>query len=203
MLKMTAMTRILSRPAAAQFGRTCNRALWGGLDSKLKLEATKFLRSYQNLSDSDKLASLSTSSDVSAIVLCHSLSYLKGSLLLAMSLRKNALHLLRTPNVNTSERVAIDSSPNKRKFWKEIDAEVGKWLFSAFSSDMLTIKQISFTTSSGSVLEKIANGESVHPVRNLRDLKSRLKDGRRYCVIATSVLVFYTLLKTNDAESII
>ena len=182
------MTRILSCPVAAKikgYGRTCNRALWGGFDSKLKLEATKFLRSYQNLSDTDKLASLTTPSNLSATLICHSLSYLKGSLLLAMSLRKNALYLLRSSNVNTSERVTTDGSSSKRKFWKEIDAELGKWLSSAFSSDMLTIKQISFTTSSGSVLEKIANGESVHPVRNLRDLKSRLKDGRRYHIIAS------------------
>ena len=176
------MTRILSRPAAAHlnlYGRTCYRALWGGFDSKLKLEATRFLRNYQNLSETERLASLSTSSNVPLILICHSLSYLRGSLLLAMSLRKNALHLLRAPNVSTGDRVSADAWSSKRKFWKEIDAEIGKWLSSAFSSDMLTIKQISFTTSSGSVLEKIANGESVHPVRNLRDLKSRLKDGRR------------------------
>ena len=102
---MAAMIRNLLRVVVAKTNqpiRNFNRAQCSGFDSSLKLEATKYLLNYQNLADSDKVSYLSTVPNIPADLICHSLSSLKGSLLLAMSLRKSVLQLLRAPDANSA-----------------------------------------------------------------------------------------------------
>ena len=48
----------------------------------------------------------------------------------------------------------------------------------AFNPDMLELKRITYETSNGAILEKIARGENVHIVRGLSDLKRRFNNGR-------------------------
>ena len=66
-----------------------------------------------------------------------------------------------------------------RQYWKEMDSELKRWLLVSFSSELLYHQQVSFDTSSGTILHKIARGESVHPVNTLSDMRRSLSDGRR------------------------
>lgn len=73
--------------------------------------------------------------------------------------------------------------------YKDFNAQLKNYLSIAFSSDTLKFCRVEFGESSGTLLEKVAEQDSVlHRVRTLRDLKKRLGEGRRcYCLIHPSL----------------
>ena len=60
-----------------------------------------------------------------------------------------------------------------------IDSFLSKWLFSVFCISALKLQRVTFDTSSGLLLEKIAAEEAVHRIRALSEMKNRLTNGRR------------------------
>lgn len=64
--------------------------------------------------------------------------------------------------------------------YKDFNSQLKNYLSIAFSSDTLQFGRVEFGESSGTLLEKVAEQDSVlHRVRTLRDLKKRLGEGRR------------------------
>lgn len=80
---------------------------------------------------------------------------------------------------NDASQDEIKALPKIRQYWKEMDSEVKRWLLASFSSELLYLQQVSFDKSSGTILHKIARGESVHPVNTISDMQRSLSDGRR------------------------
>lgn len=60
-----------------------------------------------------------------------------------------------------------------------IDLFLSKWLFAVFCTSALKHQRVTFDTSSGLLLEKIAAEEAVHRIRALSEMKNRLTNGRR------------------------
>jgi hypothetical protein len=95
-----------------------------------------------------------------------------------MCLRKNTLELLSKYRKTKKNDTNIE---NLRifEYLNELNGKLKTFLSVAFSVDMVSVQRVSFETSSGMILEKIAKGEAVHSVRTLNELKKRLRDGRR------------------------
>ena len=66
-----------------------------------------------------------------------------------------------------------------------LDDILKKWLHTFLASDAIQLKRITFEESSGEMLEKVAKGDLVYPVKRMRDLKLRvrLNNGKRCFVI--------------------
>lgn len=62
---------------------------------------------------------------------------------------------------------------------KALDTALQQQLSSWFSSGILEIRRITYSETPAAIIEKIAKRESVHPVKSLEDLRSRLAGGRR------------------------
>lgn len=86
----------------------------------------------------------------------------------ALHFRSDVLQLLK----KDSER------PHKNSL-KRIDHQLSSFLRSALCVDALHLRRITYEDSSGLVLERIARADSVHQIRNLRDMKKRLHTNRR------------------------
>lgn len=188
------LTRIAPRVSSQVDSRClCTSSLF-----EKRLQISNNLIKYQKSNAADRLEILSSPSSIPVSLVFFSLSYLKGSLELAMSIRRDVLQLTHnhssrsnnmihgtveeTAHVLEKEIINWDKEETlsiTRRYWHEMDSEVKRWLLASFSSEMLYIQQVSFDTSSGIILEKIARGESVHSVRTLSELKKRLNDGRR------------------------
>lgn len=98
----------------------------------------------------------------------------RGSLSSMILLRDDISSLLSSKADN---EIKVDNA--KKSKLKLFDKVIQQWLGSIFSLDNLELKRITFDSSSGIVLEKVARGESVHRVRSLSELKRRLHDGKR------------------------
>jgi len=97
------------------------------------------------------------------------LSSSRGGTGVAMRLREDVLLLLRRKG-SSSDRTVL----------KELDASLQDWLEAVFCVDALQFQRITFDTSSGETLEKVAKSDVVlSSVRSLRELKRRLHNGRR------------------------
>lgn len=142
----------------------------------------KHLLQYNSLKDTEKV-NLLMSHSISTEKLFSALSTMEGSLTLAMSMRNDIMKAVERKNVSsTLDAANTMQAPNTVAYLRELDAELKRWLTVAFSPDMVELKRISYRESSGEVLEKIARGESVHAVRSLSELKSRLDvNGRKAC----------------------
>jgi len=99
----------------------------------------------------------------------------KGAFKTSLQLRDDIRSLLK----NKPETVPGEEWEKQQGQMKQLDQSIQKWLGYTLNNDCLELKRITFETSSGSVLEKVARGESVHKVRTLRELKKRLHDGKR------------------------
>lgn len=103
------------------------------------------------------------------------LSKNKGGFSAAMHLREDITDIIKATKANPA------STTNNKTYLSSllaIDDCVRQWLSNALCVDSLVLKRITFESSSGNILEKIARGESVHRVRSLNELKRRLHDGR-------------------------
>lgn len=103
------------------------------------------------------------------------LSKSKGGFSTAMHLREDIMDIFKGAKANPS------SPANNKAYLTSlyaVDDCVRQWLNNALCVDSLVLKRITFESSSGNILEKIARGESVHRVRSLNELKRRLHDGR-------------------------
>lgn len=105
-------------------------------------------------------------------------SYLNNSsnsLHLSMRLREDVLSMMKSNKKNNikDERINV------------IDDSIKKWLHTFLASDAIQLKRITFEESSGEMLEKVAKGDLVYPVKRMRDLKLRvrLNNGKRCFVI--------------------
>jgi hypothetical protein len=82
--------------------------------------------------------------------------------------------------VTALNRKDKDNSSGLKDDYKNLNAQLKNYLSVAFSSDTLQFSRVTFHDSSGTLLEKVAEQDSVlHRVRTLRDLKKRLGEGRR------------------------
>ena len=126
-----------------------------------------------------------------------SLCSLKGGVFLSMQLR-NDLRNSKKDFMN-SEHI---------HFSKDLDEFLKSWLHNVFCIDSLTLLRITFEHSSGTILEKVARGESVHRVRSLSELKRRLDDGRRcyalfhHCLEEEPLVFVHIALTTSLSKSI-
>ena len=166
-------------------------------EKRLKISAN--LIKYQKSNAVNRLEILSCQSSIPVSLVFYSLSFLKGSLELAMLIRRDVLLLIKNYDggsfkkpqrdvVGESADALLENNTSHkeliallkiRQYWKEMDSELKRWLLASFSSELLYLQQVSFDTSSGTILNKIARGESVHPVNTLSDMKRSLSDGRR------------------------
>ncbi len=149
-----------------------NASKWIG---KYYQEGDSNLRKEQILQEI--LPSLPPLEDLS-LSLLKDLSRTRGALSTTFTLRNDILSLL-TPSSppNTSSPVVNDEKVKGQL--KSLDKVLQQWLSYSLSLDTLELRRITFDTSSGSILEKVARGESVHRVRSLAELKRRLHDGKR------------------------
>ena len=97
------------------------------------------------------------------------------SLHLSMRLREDVLIMMKSnkkKNIN-DERIHV------------LDDILKKWLHTFLASDAIQLKRVTFEESSGEMLEKVAKGDLVYPVKRMRDLKLRvrLNNGKRCFVI--------------------
>ena len=103
------------------------------------------------------------------------LSKSKGGFSAAMHIREDITDIIKNvkadPNSVANNKLYLSSL-------NAVDDNVRQWLGNALCVDSLVLKRITFESSSGNILEKIARGESVHRVRSLNELKRRLHDGR-------------------------
>lgn len=60
-----------------------------------------------------------------------------------------------------------------------LDTALKRWLSAFMADDALTLETVTFSKSSGSMLEFIAKNEGVHSVKTLAELKNRLSYGKR------------------------
>lgn len=112
----------------------------------------------------------------------------RGSLATSLLLRDDISSLLSPSKTTTTPSTSSLPSPspsslditmdNKNKL-KALDKAIQQWLSYSLSLDTLELRRITFDSSSGHILEKVARGESVHRVRSLTELKRRLYDGKR------------------------
>ena len=82
-----------------------------------------------------------------------------------LEMRKDLLEALSHCNDDANGSVAA---------LKGLDSSLKRLLEAWFSVGLLELRRITYEESGGGVLEKIARGESVHKVRGLEDLKTRL-----------------------------
>jgi hypothetical protein len=108
-----------------------------------------------------------------------------GCIELSMCLRKNTLELISKYRKIKNIHNEAEKAENTKiiEYLNELNGRLKMFLSVAFSVDMVSVQRVSFETSSGIILEKIAKGEAVHSVRTLNELKKRLRDGRRYAYI--------------------
>eukprot|EP00602_Paraphysomonas_sp_CaronLab_P004757 CAMPEP_0185022102 /NCGR_PEP_ID=MMETSP1103-20130426/4827_1 /TAXON_ID=36769 /ORGANISM="Paraphysomonas bandaiensis, Strain Caron Lab Isolate" /LENGTH=350 /DNA_ID=CAMNT_0027554037 /DNA_START=251 /DNA_END=1303 /DNA_ORIENTATION=+ len=62
---------------------------------------------------------------------------------------------------------------------KSLNEFLQAWLSAVFCNNALILQRITFESSSGLVLQNIANAEAVHRIRALSEMKNRLSNGRR------------------------
>ena len=82
-----------------------------------------------------------------------------------LEMRKDLLEALSHCNDDANGSIAA---------LKGLDSSLKRLLEAWFSVGLLELRRITYEESGGGVLEKIARGESVHKVRGLEDLKTRL-----------------------------
>jgi hypothetical protein len=111
------------------------------------------LKSNQFSSESSSLISLALSSSDDGIKF-------------GMALRSDVLELLRKKNPQNEGLNALDTL-------------LANWLFAVFCISALKLQRVTFDTSSGLLLERIAADEAVHRIRALSEMKNRLTNGRR------------------------
>jgi len=143
-----------------------------------KIEMNENLIKYSNHDKTEKINMLETASELPVALLLNSLSDTPGCIELSMCLRKNSLELLSKYDKIKKNEMVFENLRIK-EYLTELNGKLKIFLSVAFSVDMLSVQRVSFETSSGIILEKIAKGEAVHNVRTLNELKKRLRDGRR------------------------
>jgi hypothetical protein len=62
---------------------------------------------------------------------------------------------------------------------RALDHLLSQWLSAVFCLSALKLQRVTFDSSSGLLLEKIAAAEAVHKIRALSEMKNRLTNGRR------------------------
>ena len=117
----------------------------------------------------------------------HSLVHSPEGIRYSMKLREDVLRVSRQlkktsaldgkPSTSSSSSSST-LSPSKSS-WQALDDFLFRFLSSVFCRQALSLKRITFETSSGNILERVARGEAVHSVRSLSELKRRLHNGRR------------------------
>ena len=109
-------------------------------------------------------------------ILHHTLVHSPDGIRFSMKLIKDVLQVCRQLKKSSisGETTTTNTSP-----WKELDKFLMKFLSSVFCHQALSLKRITFESSAGNILERVARGEAVHSVRSLSELKRRLHNGRR------------------------
>jgi len=92
----------------------------------------------------------------------------RGALKCALQMREDIIIIQNNSNASNSLAAL-----------KSLEQLVFNWLNVALAVDNLLLQRISFETSSGNTLENIVNGERVHRVKSMSELKSRLHNGCR------------------------
>jgi malonyl-CoA decarboxylase len=95
----------------------------------------------------------------------NALSSSEDGIKFGMTLRGDVLDLLAKDRRNDGLRA--------------IDALLSQWLLAVFCISALKLQRVTFDSSSGLLLEKIAAAEAVHRIRALSEMKNRLTNGRR------------------------
>lgn len=208
MMRKIPIIRVLSVPLNRQ-RHECSRALRPFSSFEKRLGVTTNLLKYQKSENADRIKLLADPSAIPANMVYESLSYLPGSLTLAMTLRGHILSLLHNKDVNVKRKVETSANNKKiidspsdtshdylagRKHLVEMDIEIKKWLLAAFSPDMLSIQEISLDKSSANTLQKIANGDAVGAVQTSEELKYRLRNSSRYENLQTNLCDAMTAL---------
>jgi hypothetical protein len=191
--------RMVSKPSGYRPQR-CSRAIRVFSSFGERLGVTNNLLKYQNSDDADRIKLLVDPSVIPVHMVHESLSYLPGSLALAMTLRGQVLSILHDKGSNAkrkaetviNEKEAADDASHDhhvtRKNLVEMDVQLKKWLLAVFSPDMLRIEEITIEKSSASTLEKIVTGDAVGTVSAKEDLRNRLSNSSRYGTLLELVL---------------
>lgn len=113
---------------------------------------------------------LPTLSPESLLTLPATLSRHRHSLLLSMTLRDD-IHTLTTKPAPAVEKHVPTL--------KALDSSLQVYLTTMFALDNLHLERVQWDTASGSMLDHVARGESVHRIRSLAELKRRLDASKR------------------------
>ena len=84
--------------------------------------------------------------------------------------------IMNTIKFESSARTCTDLDIQALKY---LDEDLKRMLVMWFSSGILELRRISFDQTPASIIETIARNESVHPLKDLNDLKKRLGENRR------------------------
>ena len=124
------------------------------------------------------------------------LSSIENGILTAMQFHEDTSKLARTA-----------TDPVMKSSASEANADVRIWLAAALCADNLTLRRVTFESSSGDELESVVRGEAVHSVRTLKELKRRLHHGRRcfalfhHCLPSEPLAFVHIALMDKLAES--
>ena len=110
------------------------------------------------------------SSSPSSIRTCvQDLNRAEGGILKGMKLKEDTSSYLKK---------LLKSNSPQAKSVEVLDQALKQWIAAVFCYDNIFFRTITFENSCGDVLEKVIQGEAVHKVRSLGELKRRLRNGR-------------------------
>lgn len=126
------------------------------------------------------------STELSFDTLHHTLVNSPDGISYSMKLREDVLKMCRHLKKSIPDDEATPTSSSSSSLltvsinsWQLLDKFLMKFLSSVFCHQALSLKRITFESSSGNILERVARSEAVHSVRSLSELKRRLHNGRR------------------------
>jgi malonyl-CoA decarboxylase len=116
-----------------------------------------------------------------------------------VNLRADLLNINRSEKSKSTTETSNKIINNNNDDLKQLDVDMKSLLSSVFSSGSLELRRITYDHTPASIIEKITRKESVHPVQNLVDLKSRLGSGRRCFAFFHPMLPATPLIFVNVA----
>lgn len=148
--------------------------LWSGAGSRDAVSNAEWMRAYIDLTPKERDLVIFDEFEKEAVLglqpFVNTLNTTAGGAAFAVALRGDILRLRR--------RGSVDVKINTASL-KALDNVLRKWLSCFLADDALILKTITFSDSSGSMLEFITKNEGVHSVKSLAELKNRLSYGKR------------------------
>lgn len=158
-----------------KFSRALVRCFWSGIDSRNTAKNKSWVKNYldrparerQSILEKELSSNLTTLPNrMMSFMNC--LSSSRNGVSFAIALREDLLQLRKDnhPLLQSAQLL-------------ELETNLKNWMLAFFAEDALLLETVSFSDSSGSILEFIANNEGVHSVKSVSELKNRLSNGKR------------------------